>query len=175
MTPVWTALALVCATCAPALQNPSFEELQPDGAPAGWGRVVWGVEGRVAVRDLGPFGARVSGTWQHVGRYTRQSPSAKLDFELSLAHAFGGHFLAGAVTGEWVHGLYMGNYGRDPMPDTFVMDLAVRYRYTPADRGWTVEPYVHLRNLLDRRYEYIRGYRMPGINVLAGLKIGLER
>jgi hypothetical protein len=39
---------LLCAPGAlaqPVIQNPSFEELDDAGAPAGWGRLVWGVTG----------------------------------------------------------------------------------------------------------------------------------
>ena len=35
-----------------------------------------------------------------------------------------------------------------------------------------LEPYVLLRNVLDRRYAYVEGYPMPGFNVLFGLKLG---
>ncbi len=135
--------------------------------------VVWGVEGRIAVRDLGPFGATVSGMWQDVGRYTRQNPAAKLDFQLDLGQDFGPHRVAGSVSGEWDHGLFMNNYGRDPIPDVFFMDLAFRYRYTAPGKTWFVEPYLYMRNFLDRRYEYIQGYQMPGFNALVGLKVGV--
>jgi hypothetical protein len=53
------------------------------------------------------------------------------------------------------------------------MDLALRYRYSPADRRLTLEPYIFLRNFLDRRYAYVEGYTMPGFNVLVGLKVGV--
>jgi hypothetical protein len=39
--------------------------------------------------------------------------------------------------------------------------------------GVTLEPYVFLRNFLDRRYAYVAGYPMPGFNVLVGLKVGI--
>lgn len=136
--------------------------------------VVWGVEGRVAVRDLGPFGASLSGMWQDVGRYTRQNPNAKMDFTLSLAHEFGSHRIAGSVTGEWDHGLYMADYGRKPMPDVFFMDVDVRYRFADPGKGHAVEPYLVLRNVLNRRYEFIQGYEMPGFNVQVGLKVALD-
>lgn len=135
--------------------------------------VVWGIEGRVAVRDLGPFGASVSGTWQDAGRYTRQNPSTKLDFSVGLAHAFGASRIEGTLVGEWVHGLYMNNYGRDRLADPFFLDLSIRYRYAPPAAGWAIEPYLHLRNLLDSDYAYIAGYAMPGINALAGVRIPL--
>ena len=54
------------------------------------------------------------------------------------------------MSGEWVHGLYMADYGRQPIDDVFVMDAAMRYRHTSAERGVTLEPYLFLRNFLDR-------------------------
>jgi hypothetical protein len=53
------------------------------------------------------------------------------------------------------------------------MDLALRDRYTSVERRLTVEPYLLLRNFLDRRYAYVQNYPMPGFNVLAGLKVGI--
>lgn len=135
--------------------------------------VIWGVEGRAELRNLGPVSMHVTGDWKHVGRYTRQNPEAKLDFTVEAKHAFGRHFVGATLTGEWIHGLYMSNYGRDPIDDVFAMNLAVRYRYTSKKRGFTLEPYLFLRNFLDRRYAFVEGYPMPGFNVLAGLKLGI--
>lgn len=135
--------------------------------------VIWGVEGSLGLRALGPVSLSVAGGWQDVGRYTRQNPSAKLDFTLEAGHDFGAHRVSGSVSGEWVHGLYMGDYGRDPIDDAFAMDLALRYRYAPGDGGPSWEPYVFFRNFLDRRYAYVEGYPMPGFHVLAGLRVGL--
>jgi outer membrane cobalamin receptor len=134
--------------------------------------VIPGVEGRVGVKRLGPVSASISANWQDVGRYSRQNPDAKLNFTLEAAQEFGPHFLAGSLTGEWVHGLYMADYDRQPIPNVFVMDLAVRYRYTSPARGTLLEPYLLLRNFLDRQYAYVAGYTMPGFNVLVGLKVG---
>lgn len=135
--------------------------------------VIWGVEGVVGLKKLGPISMFLTGDWQDVGRYTRQNPSAKVNFTLDAGQDFGSHFLGASVSGEWVHGLYMADYARQPIDDVFVMDLSVRYRYTSAERGLTLEPYVFLRNFLDRRYAYVEGYPMPGFNVLAGLKVGI--
>ena len=146
---------------------PTAEVVNIDGV------VFWGVEGRVELRRMGPVSARLSGDWKEVGRYTRQNPEAKLDFTVEAKHSFGCHYVAGSLSGEWVHGLYMSNYGRDPIDDAFAMDLALRYRYTSARRGFSLEPYVFVRNFLDRRYAFVEGYPMPGINVLVGLKARL--
>ena len=138
--------------------------------------VIPGIEGRLALRGLGPLSASVSADWQDVGRYTRQNPDAKVNFMVEAAQAFGPHFVAGSVSGEWVHGLYMADYDRQPLPDVFFMDVAMRYRYEKSVNGQvahTIEPYLLLRNILDHRYAYVAGYVMPGFNVLAGLKLGI--
>jgi len=44
---------------------------------------------------------------------------------------------------------YMANYARDPLEDAFAMDLVLRYRYTSQDEGFSLEPYLFLRNFLD--------------------------
>jgi hypothetical protein len=115
----------------------------------------------------------VAGDRQTVGRYTKQNPDGKVDFMVEAVRSIGAHLLIGTLTGEWVHGLYMADYGRQPMADVFVMDLALRDRYTSGERRVTVEPYLLLRNFLDRRYAYVQNYPMPGFNVLAGLKVGI--
>ena len=135
--------------------------------------VIWGVEGRVAAKRLGPLSLMVAGDRQTVGRYTKQNPDGKVDFMVEAVRSIGAHLLIGTLTGEWVHGLYMADYGRQPMADVFVMDLALRDRYTSVERRLTVEPYLLLRNFLDRRYAYVQNYPMPGFNVLAGLKVGI--
>jgi len=135
--------------------------------------VIWGVEGQLVLKKLGPVNIYVTGSWQDVGRYTKQNPGAKLNFTVDAGHDFGRHYVGGSVSGEWVHGLYQNNYHRDPMPDPYFMDLTLRYRYAAGESGVSLEPYVFLRNLLDNRYEYIKGYPMPGFNVMGGLKVTL--
>ena len=134
---------------------------------------VYGVEGLIGVEDLGPLNAHASGVWQDVGRYTRQNPSHKVNLVVQLRHPLGSGMLTGEVSGEWVGGLYENNYSRDPLDDVFFVDLAVRYPMDLPARGFTLEPYLLVRNLLDLEYEYIRGYRMPGLNFLGGLKVTL--
>ncbi len=135
--------------------------------------VIWGVEAMVGIKRVGPASLFVTGNRQDVGRHTRQNPNAKLNFALELEQELGSDSVGGSVSGEWVHGLFMGDYARQPLDDVFVMDATLRYRHTSFDRRVALEPYVLLRNLLDRRYAYIEGYPMPGFNVLAGLRIGI--
>lgn len=135
--------------------------------------VIWGVQGSVGLKHLGPASLFITGNRQDVGRYTRQNPDAKLNFTLELGQELGADFIGGSLSGEWDHGLFMGDYSRQPIDDVFVMDLTMRYRHASLQRRMSLEPYVLLRNLLDRRYAYIEGYPMPGFNVLAGLRIGI--
>ena len=134
---------------------------------------VYGIEGLIGVHDLGPLSAQASGAWQDVGRYTRQNPSHKVNLVVGLRHPLGNGMLTGEVSGEWVGGLYENNYDRDPLDDVFFIDLALRYPWDFPARRFTLEPYLLVRNLLDLEYEYIRGYRMPGLNFLGGLKVTL--
>ncbi|MBN2035798.1 MAG: TonB-dependent receptor [Chitinispirillaceae bacterium] len=131
---------------------------------------ITGIEGEFKVPELGPWGVSVSGCWQDVGKYTRQNPEAKLNAALNYAKTTGVGLLECSLSAEWVHGLYMGNYWRDSMPDVFFIDGSIRYRVT-KNGGISVEPYCIIRNILDSPYEYIQDYPMPGINILAGLTI----
>jgi outer membrane receptor protein involved in Fe transport len=133
--------------------------------------VVWGLEADLGLAELGPLSLYLHGDWQDVGRYTRQNPSAKANATLEIGQGFGSHFVSGSVSGEWVHGLYMADYARQPIDDVLVVDASARYRYSFVDQGLSLEPYVLLRNLLDRRYAYVADYPMPGFNVLGGLEI----
>jgi outer membrane cobalamin receptor len=149
---------------------------------------ITGIEGEFKTPRLGPWGAELNACWQDVGRFTRQNPEAKMNGRLDYKAKTRAGLLEWAITGEWVHGLYMNNYRRDPMKDVFFLDGSVRLR-TERTGGIAIEPYCIVRNLLDAPYEdirysfirnildgsneYIRYYPMPGINVLAGLSIKL--
>jgi len=113
----------------------------------------------------------VAGDFQDVGRFTKQNPRGKVNATVDVGKQFGSHFLGGGVSGEWVHGLYMGDYSRQPIGDVWVMDLSVRYRRDLPERDISIEPYALARNLFDRRYSYVDGYPMSGFNTMAGLKI----
>jgi hypothetical protein len=113
----------------------------------------------------------VGADWQDAGRHTRQNPEAKLVFGVETEHAFGAHAIGGSVDGEWVHGLFMANYGRNPIPDVLQIDLAVHYRYADPARRFAVEPYVLFRNVLDRADACVEGYTLPGVHVSAGLRL----
>jgi len=138
--------------------------------------VIRGVEGRVVVRGLGPLSATLAAAWQDVGRYTRQNPDAKVDCTIDAKHTFGQHRLSASLSGEWVRGLFMADYERQPMADVVFVDLALRYRHAATHASpWLggLEPYVLLRNLLDRRYAFVAGYPMPGFHAFAGLRLML--
>lgn len=131
---------------------------------------VLGIEAHARILELGPLRLFVGGSFQDVGRYTRQNPSAKVDFSIEASRRFGRHAVSGSLSGEWVRGLYQENYWRDPLGDVFFLDLSLRYGYR-FPGGVELEPYLLVRNLTDSRHEYIRGYPMPGVNALAGLVV----
>lgn len=135
--------------------------------------VIWGVEGEIVLRMSELVSLRLTADFQDVGRYTRQNPDAKMNGTLDLGQKFGPHFVGGCLSGEWVHGLYMADYERQPMDDVLVFDLSLRYRYKEPDSKLMLEPYLFLRNMFDHQYAYIAGYTMPGFNLLLGLKVGV--
>lgn len=134
---------------------------------------VHGLEGMAAIDELGPFGLTLAGSWQDVGRYTKQNPSHLVRFSWRSVAGSGPNRFIAELSGEWVGGLYQNNYERDPMRDVFFVDATARYRYPLPQRRIELEPYLLARNLLDLRYEYVPGYRMPGLNLLGGLKVTL--
>ena len=94
-----------------------------------------------------------------------------MNFGLQARWPLGRQAIAARLEGQWVHGLYMADYGRRPLDDVFVVDASLRYRYRLPGRGLVLEPYLLLRNLLDNRYAYIEDYLMPGLNFSAGLRL----
>ncbi|MBK8480040.1 MAG: TonB-dependent receptor [Proteobacteria bacterium] len=169
-------LELGCTTYRTAAKDMiRYFGVWPSAEVINLGRVVaWGVEGHVALKRLGPLSLAASGSWQDVGRYTRQNPDAKLNLTVEALQPLSARQTLGATaSAEWVHGLYMGNYGRQALANVFVADLALRFRYTSPARRLTLEPYALLRNFLDRRYAYVENYPLPGFHVLAGLKVGI--
>jgi iron complex outermembrane receptor protein len=133
--------------------------------------VIWGLEGQARLKSLGPLSAYASVAWQEVGRFTRQNPSLKLNAGLSLWQAFGAHHLLASLDAEWVHGLYMANHGRQPLPDVLLLMWSVGYRFVDPGRGLVLSPYLRLDNLLDRRQAFIQDYPLPGFSALAGLAV----
>jgi outer membrane cobalamin receptor len=149
---------------------------------------ITGIDGEFTSPRLGPCGIEFNACWQDVGRFTRQNPSLKMNARLDYTKTTAASRIECALTGEWVHGLYMNNYRRGPMQDVFFLDGSVRLR-TERSGSVVLEPYCIIRNILDAPYddirfsivrnlldasnEYIRSYPMPGINILAGLAIKL--
>ncbi|MBU1240383.1 TonB-dependent receptor, partial [Myxococcota bacterium] len=119
----------------------------------------------------GMFSPYIMGNWQDVGRYTRQNPDAKVDFGLDFRWRRGGDRLTATLSGQYIHGLFMQNYNRDPIADVFYLDFTIRYAY--RTKKYTLEPYLNVRNILDTRYAFVEDYTMPGFNFLAGVRIRL--
>jgi outer membrane cobalamin receptor len=131
---------------------------------------IWGIEGECHVAQFGPFSAFITGCWQDVGRYTKQNPDGKINAKLNYGSQLKAGHLECELTSEWVHGLYMNNYHRDPMKNVFFIDGSIRLK-TKRANGVEFEPYCLIRNILNVPYEYIQFYPMPGINILAGITI----
>jgi outer membrane receptor protein involved in Fe transport len=133
--------------------------------------VFWGFETMLRLKRLGPLSVTGSLDHKNVGRFTRQNPSTKANFGVELRHSVGADEVVAGLSGEWVTGLYMANYHRQPMANVFVIDGQLRYRHVDDARKLTLEPYLLLRNLFDERYAYIADYPMPGFNAMVGLRI----
>ena len=131
----------------------------------------WGLEGSVSLVELGPVSARLQGSWQDVGRYTKQNPSRQLGGRVASTHELAGGTLTAELHGSWVSGLYQNNYERDPLDDAYFVDAMLRWARELPDRQLKLEPYVVARNLFDFEYAYIEGYRMPGLHLLGGLEL----
>lgn len=131
----------------------------------------WGFEATVRLKRIGPFCIMGALDRKNVGRFTRQNPSTKANFGVEFTHGVGTDEIGVSLSGEWVTGLYMANYRRQPMADVFVVDGQLRYRHLDAARKLTLEPYILIRNLFDERYAYIADYPMPGFNAMIGLRI----
>ncbi len=131
---------------------------------------IQGIEGEFSMEHIGPFGAFITASWQDVGKFTKQNPDAKVNGRISYTCESKTGKLELSATGEWVHGLYMNNYKRDPLENVFFIDGSIRYR-THGKGGVQLEPYCVVRNLMNSQYQYIQYYPMPGINFLAGITI----
>lgn len=133
----------------------------------------YGVEVSVAVRDIGPISVRAGGNWQHVGRYTKQNPSARALLSIVFSKQFGSWQFNTDLEGQWVHGIYMNNYSRDRIDDPVVLNLSVSAEHQIPSRSLAIEPYLLLRNLFDLEYAFVENYPMPGFNALGGLRVTL--
>jgi outer membrane cobalamin receptor len=133
---------------------------------------IWGVDIQAGLIDMGPVAIDAAYCWQDVGRYTKQNPAAKANVTVRFEHAMGSWEMNAACGGEWVHGIYMNNYARDPLDDVLFVDVSLgASKWISAEAE--IEPWLIVRNVLNRRYEYIDGYRMPGIHFLGGLRVEL--
>lgn len=125
----------------------------------------YGVEALLRARVQKFFEWTMGGAWLHVGRYTKQNPDLKLDARLD----FRCRALSLSLSGEYVHGLYQNNYGRDPLDDVLFVDLEARYSFEQTG----VAVFLVARNLTDRAYAFIDQYRMPGFHALLGMEVHL--
>lgn len=54
-----------------------------------------------------------------------------------------------------------------------VLNAKLSYRLTQKDSNYQSHIYISGENLLDRRYEFLKGYPAPAMTVMAGINIGL--
>ena len=128
----------------------------------------WGVEGRAGLRNLWGFSMMAGADWQDVGRYTKQNPSLKVN--ASLGWEWKGFSVS--LQGQWVSGLYQNNYSRDAMDDAWHIDASLQYHMEKMVKKLPpMDFYLHLRNITDNRYEYIKDYPMPGFNASGGIRM----
>ncbi len=119
---------------------------------------------------LGWLSVQAGGGLVDTGRYTRQNPDRKLDLVIGLDHPVAGMPVRATLSGQWIGGLHMKDYSREPMDDFLTIDARVSARLASHQGGPLIEPYLILRDLLDRRDELMSGYPTPGLSVIAGLQ-----
>ncbi|MBN2718506.1 MAG: TonB-dependent receptor [Deltaproteobacteria bacterium] len=129
-----------------------------------------GVEGAIRVKKKESLFFNLSMDARDVGRYTKQNPSLKANATVG----FDNRRLAADLAAEWVHGLYMSNYKTDGIDDVFFVDAQVRYRFKAAKNNHAFEPYLQVRNLLNRSVSYVEDYPLPGIHIMVGLKLSVS-
>ncbi len=170
----WKSLAFSCAIYHTWVGNlikyfgawPSAEVVNIDRIE------ITGVDAHLEITDIGPLRLFTGISWQDVGRFTKQNPQSKANFSVEYQREGSHKCLIVAVSGEWVHGLYMNNYNRDPIKDVLFLDSALRLKLKKAG-GIMCEPYFIIRNLLNQRYAYIKDYTMPNFNIMAGIRLGV--
>ncbi len=125
----------------------------------------WGIEGAIEVTASRPVTVRLRGTRVWRGHYTAQNPDTKVNGTVALEV---GPWRA-AVSGEWVSGLYAGDWWQDRLGDVAFVDLRCDYEWS----GGHGRAYVMLRNLTNHHYSYIQDYPMPGFHAVGGLELVL--
>jgi outer membrane cobalamin receptor len=126
-----------------------------------------------------------SGSFTHRGVELtgRLSPIRRLDFDLSYSYLDPGNqtnanprhkaYLAGAcivgpitmtVGAQYVADLYGDDYGRKPLPDYFLLNARVTMILVHH-----LSVYLAAENLLERSYQILYDYPMPGRTVFVGL------
>lgn len=125
----------------------------------------FGIEGSLRVLALRPVEVRLAGTRVWRGHYTAQNPDTKVNGTVDVS--FGGWRVA--LSGEWVSGLYAGDYSEEPLDDVAFLDLRCEYAWADGHG----RAYMTLRNLTNHRYSYLRDYPMPGIHAVGGLELVL--
>jgi outer membrane cobalamin receptor len=134
--------------------------------------LVQGIETQASVGSAGPLWLEASWCYQDVGHYTRQNPHTKANANAGMTLTLGEWKSQMRLGAEWVDGLYMTNYGYDALSAVFSVDGSL-HASTTLDNGVRVEPFALIRNLLNRRIEYTRGYPLAGRTLSCGITLHL--
>ncbi|MCX7726247.1 MAG: TonB-dependent receptor [Chitinispirillaceae bacterium] len=129
-----------------------------------------GCEVEIKISPLKNLIIYMTGCYQDVGRFTKQNPNLKVNGSLEYTNYNKLGQFESSVSYEWVSGLYMNNYKREPLRDIFFIDGSIRFNLQKLFKLY-FEPYLIVRNLLNCKYEYIKYYPMPYVNLLGGIKI----
>jgi iron complex outermembrane receptor protein len=144
---------------------------------------IYGIEasaGFQAVKNLDVF---VGGTYMWVRSKDESGAEAdKMPFTPNVSMSAGVKYtflthVFFSADYQYLGGLYYGtlmfgafNTTLTPLPDQHLLNARLSFVFTYPK--WNIneaEVFVSLSNILNRRYEYYPGYRMPGIAVMAGL------
>lgn len=131
-----------------------------------------GVEASIAYAPTSWLDFRGAYTYTEATTYTATDPGGSRQVRIPR-HVIGlsasvrpaEKWIVSATTRVALDALDFGGSGKEPLDDYVLLDAKVSYR--PTD---DTEIYVRGENLLDQKYEVVRGYGTPGLGVFAGFK-----
>jgi outer membrane cobalamin receptor len=120
-----------------------------------------GVETSINVKPLRSFSFRLAYSYLDPAEQTNANPRDKADGAITWVIA---PFEATAGV-QWVSGLYGADFHGKPLPEYTLVRARLSYAIT---RGFSI--FLAGENLLDRSYQTIYDYPMPGRTIFMGLK-----
>jgi len=119
-----------------------------------------GVEAAAAWQPLPKLGLEATYTALDPGDQTMANPEHKL--WLSVRTRFGPVSAAAGV--QYVSGLHGKDFGQSPLPEYLLVNARVNVGIVSR-----LAAFLSVDNILDRRYEILAGYPMPGTTLMMGL------